>query len=84
MYMIRRSLGNFKEKIDSYINNLIDGLLILVSIEPYWKREEPEGSASAQTAPTEDTEDDYVTMIMMDSEDNSNQDNQIVPCNTAP
>jgi hypothetical protein len=81
MRMINRSLGKLKEKIDNYIDNLIDGLLILVSNEPYWKREELEEIASAQTAPTED---DFVTMIMVDTETSINQDDQTVPCNTAP
>jgi hypothetical protein len=75
-----------KEKIDNYIDNLIDSLLILVSNEPYWKREELEEVASAHTTPTptEDAKDNFVTMIMMGAEDSGNQDNQTVPCNTVP
>jgi hypothetical protein len=82
--MIRHSLRKMKEKIDNYIDNLIDSLLILVSNEPYWKREELEEVASAHTTPTEDAKDNFVTMIMMDAEDSGNQDNQTVPCNTVP
>jgi hypothetical protein len=80
--MIKRSFGKLKEKIDNYMDNLVDDLLILVSNEPHWKREEREEMAQTREAPTEDRENNFVTVMMVDTKTSSSQDDQTVPCDT--
>lgn len=76
--MIRRLISKLKEKIDTYMDELIECMLILVSNEPYWKREP---LAQLQTATIEEPKDSNITAIIVDSEINS-REGQAVPCGT--
>ena len=56
--LTKRLIIGLKEKIDNFMDNIIEDLLILFSNEPYWKREE---IIQIQTMPTKDAKD-YIKM----------------------
>jgi hypothetical protein len=76
--LIRRLISKLK-KFGTYMDELWECMLILVSNEPYWKREEL--LAQLQTATIEEPKDSNITAVIVGFEIDS-QEGQTVPCGT--